>query len=478
LVLLALIAYLEAQAPDRTAAVARRWHFASVLLFALSLLAKASGVALPLVLLLLDRYPMRRPWSRRLVWEKLPFFALSLAASLVAVFAQRDAGAMLTLEHGPPLQRVAQACYGLGFYLWKTVLPLHLSPLYEWDARMDVLAMKYVAPVACAIALTALAFARRRRWPALWTCWCCYVVMVLPVLGLFQSGPQLAADRYTYLPCLPWAILAAWGLGRLPGSRAARAAIGVAVIAALATLTWRYTLVFRDSTSLWNRVLRESPDSYIGHFNLGNALDADGHRELAVPHYEAAIALRPNEMKARHSLASDLLAQNDYRKAIELWQQTLAIEQTHPEVFQGLGSAYAALGDAPEAVRAFERALALDPTSPNALNGLGQLCWQSGDQKKAMEYWRKTIALHPDSVVAHNYLGVALLQRGQLKDAEAEFRTVLAQHAEDPDALTNLGALLLGQGKKDEAVACWKRALAADPTHPGARQNLERFGSR
>ena len=107
-------------------------------------------------------------------------------------------------RHGIPA-RTVQALYGLGFYLWKTAAPFCLSPLYPLDPQMNLFGPRYVVGAAATIVITAGLVLLRRRHPWALVAWAWYVVMVAPMLGLVQAGPQIAADRYTYLSCLPWA---------------------------------------------------------------------------------------------------------------------------------------------------------------------------------------------------------------------------------------------------------------------------------
>lgn len=244
------------------------------------------AVTLPVVLLLLDAYPLRRRAWR----EKLPFFALSLAAGAVALVAQRAAGATSTVTFLGPLERVAIACYSLAFYLWKTLVPRHLSPIYELPARVDAFASSYVASTLAVLALSVLAIALRRRWPAFTVVWAGYVVTVLPVSGLVQVGPQIAADRYTYLALLGGAVLAGGALARaglaLGAQRAAGPLLGAGasvLVVVLVVLTLNQTQVWRNSETLWTHALSVGP-SAIAHAKLGVVRDEQGRSEEAIAH--------------------------------------------------------------------------------------------------------------------------------------------------------------------------------------------------
>src|SRR5436309_554584 len=195
----------------------RGWYWLAVAVFVCALLSKSMVVNLPVVLLILDVYPLRRLggaigwWSepaRRVYVEKIPFVLLATAAAAIAVMAQLSVHAAASLAQLSVPGRVAVSAYGLSFYLWKMVVPLNLSPLYPLSPIVNPWAMPFVLSYTMVLAITAIALALRRRVPGLPAAWSAYVVVLLPVLGIFQSGPQIAADRYTYLASLGWAILA------------------------------------------------------------------------------------------------------------------------------------------------------------------------------------------------------------------------------------------------------------------------------
>src|SRR3989449_8165700 len=199
----------------------RRWYSLAVATFLLALLSKSMVVNLPIVLLILDVYPLRRLggaigwWSepaRRVYVEKIPFVLLAAAASAIAVMAQSSVHAALSLAQLSVPGRLAISAYGLSFYLWKMVVPVNLSPVYELRPPVNPWATPFLLSYGLVLVITATVLALRRRVPGLLAAWLAYIVVLLPVLGIVQSGPQIAADRYTYLAGLGWAILAGAGL--------------------------------------------------------------------------------------------------------------------------------------------------------------------------------------------------------------------------------------------------------------------------
>jgi hypothetical protein len=194
-------------------------HYLGTLgLFILALLSKPMAVSLPAVLLILDWYPFNRIRSGRMYWaacvEKLPFFALSLASSVVTVLAQRAEGSMTLTDVVPLSTRLLVAAKSLTAYLGNMALPLDLAPFYPYPKSASILSVEYLLPLVLAAAITVAAVIMARKQALLPAAWSYYVVTLLPVLGIIQVGGQEMADRYTYLPSLgPFVLVgtgAAW----------------------------------------------------------------------------------------------------------------------------------------------------------------------------------------------------------------------------------------------------------------------------
>src|SRR2546422_8447339 len=225
----------------------RGWYWLSVAVFVCALLSKSIVVNLPVVLVILDIYPLRRLggsigwWSEeahRVYVEKIPFVLLAAAASAIALMAQSSVNAAASMTQLSVLGRLAVSAYGLSFYLWRMIVPLNLSPLYELPPTVNPWAMPFLLSYGLVLAITAIALALRRRVPGLLAAWVAYIVVLLPVLGIFQSGPQIAADRYTYLAGLGWAILAGAPLSFWPATRFLITGPALCALLGLGVLTW------------------------------------------------------------------------------------------------------------------------------------------------------------------------------------------------------------------------------------------------
>ena len=365
--LLSVLAYVRMQHAGAQRRLA--WSLLSITCFALSLLSKAMGMTLPLILLVLDVYAFRR-WpgtagdaQRRtqIFIEKIPYAVIAAVIAAVAFVGQRS-GPMATLAQHGMVQRLAQAAYGLCFYVWKTVLPAHLSPLYLLPRPLDPTAPRYLlcATVVCSVTVGLILLRRRAPWAL--AAWVCYVIILLPVLGLAQTGSQIAADRYTYLGCLPWAVLAACGVGKLwqwRATRQARLALAgtVVVLALLGILTFWQTYVWRDSVALWDKAIAVEPDNYIAYNNRGTARRLQGDIPGGRVDFEQAVRLDPLYWDARVNRAWARRVTGDLDGAIADYTELIRRAPRYAYAYDGRGRARQAKGDLGGAVADYDVAV-------------------------------------------------------------------------------------------------------------------------
>jgi len=461
----------------------RGWTAVALACYAASLASKAWGITLPAVLLVLDVWPLRRrePFFA-LVREKTPFLVLAAGAAALAVWAQRSIGAMLGFpEHGP-LQRTAQAAYGLVFYVAKTVVPVRLSHLYVLERDVDPLALQYLAALGAVVAVTALLWRLRRRWPAALTAWSVYVLLAAPVLGLAQSGWQKVADRYAYLPVVPLAALLAGALA--PAFTRARITTALAcltALAALGTLTWRQARVFRDSASLWGRAVALDPENYVALHNLALALHQAGRFDEAIERGTRAAELHPppqRELVLDHLglLYQKRGASGDLERARAAWEEALAARPRRAAA-QRLAWSYREAGAPARAEALLLGLVARDPGLLWAYEELGGLYLAQRRDAEALVQFHAGLARRPGWARGHFAVGSVLLSAGEPARAEPELRAA-ARLAPRADYSTQLASCLIELGRRDEARAALERALEQDPGHAFARTLLERLGAQ
>jgi protein O-mannosyl-transferase len=467
-VLLTVLTYLTAVARGGAGRLDRRWCWAAVGLFSLALLSKPIAVGLPAVLVALDCYPLGRmasgstsPLRRflRLVFvEKASFLVVGAVVAAVAVVVGRLHGAVTPLEALGIPERLAISSYGLIFYLWKTVAPWPLSPLYTLFYPVRPWSATYLIPEILVVLITAVLIWMRRRWPAGLVAWVSYAALLFPVIGIFHNGAQIAADRYTYLACLPWALLAgaglAWCLNARAGARigpgVSRAASGAAllIIVSFMSLTIRQIGVWKDSVTLWRHAAAVEPDSDIPIFFLGWALTDARRFDEARAHFERSLARVPDRLP---SLRAQFIVQ--------------------------LGIVEERAGRPLVAQSRYRDALALDPTHPVARIRLGALLLDRGERAEAEREWARAVARFPDWdryqlwEIRTAITQVPLAER----DARGRLALALAMLLERRGALKEAGeqyrlaADLIRADDPSQREACERgRRLAPGDSLPGA----------
>ncbi len=399
-----------------------------LLFFALGLMCKPMLVTLPLVLLLLDYWPLRRvvgggwqvtgpdshvthhasritPQIGHILLEKLPLIGLAVASCVVTIFAQHEA--LQSFEHISLSLRVGNAPISCVAYLGQMFWPAGLAVLYPFTARGVGVSGVMLALVLLAAISTGV-FVLRRRCPCILTGWLWYLIMLAPVIGILQVGWQARADRYTYLPQIGLYLLLTWAAADLcAGWRHRRLVLGglaAVILAALIFCARAQVVYWRNSETLWTHTLACTSGNDVAHNNLGIIL-------------------------AQKGLADEAIAQ--FRKALEV-----------------------------------------RPDNAEAQNNLGRALLQNGNADEAITHFQKALQINPGYAGAHNNLGNALLPKDRVDEAIIQYQTALQIKPDFAEAHNNLGNALLKVGRVDEAIAHFQEALQINPVYSQALSNL------
>lgn len=415
-------------------------YLAVAVLFAAGLMSKPMLVSAPIILLLLDYWPLRRfeqpslirgktkaPGSdeqrrkiRRLYLEKIPLFVLSAVACILTFILQkRTAGAISPL---PLLWRVQNAFASYVIYVWKTLWPTRLAVFYPHPNDTLPL-LEVISAILLLLAITTAVIVFRRQRPYLLTGWFWYLVMLIPVIGIIQVGEQGHADRYTYLPHVGLFVAVVWfaidvATVRQSKQRAAvTIAAAVLVILALAWVAFIQTSYWRNSEGLWTHALAVTPDNDVAHNNLGYLCNDRGELDKAISHFESAARIRSAKRDRHYHLASAFVQMN-------------------------LGDALARKGRSDEALVHYDEAIRLQPDYGDAYYNRGTVLLAKGRVDDAIADLAKALEMHPYDADAHTSLGNALLQKGSLREAIAHYETALALAPQDPHSRNNLAWIL------------------------------------
>jgi tetratricopeptide (TPR) repeat protein len=404
--------------------------------FVFGLMSKPMLVTLPLLLLLIDYWPLSRavvagkknPW-KRLVLEKVPLFAITAASSIVTVVAQGDA--VQTQDQVSFGIRAANAAVSYFSYILKTIWPTKLSVYYPHPLG-SLSVWLVILSIVALIAITALVIRSARKHPYLAVGWLWYTVMLIPVIGLVQVGQQAMADRYTYVPMVGLLIMAAWGFPALVKRFIAGYKLAIPAllaITAMAVLTYIQVSCWQNSTTL----------------------------------FKHALAATSGNSEIRCMYAGGLLRQGEVQPALVELKEALKSNPKCVEAYQFIGSIYADTGQYEDALKAFYKVLEIDPEYYMAEDRIGTTLAIQGKTDEAIEHFRKAIDIMPDWAVSHYNLANMLCSIGNLEEAEKEFRQAIKYDKFNGQAHCNLAVTLGRLGKSDEAVEQLKEALRVQP---------------
>ena len=351
-----------------------------VVLFALGLMAKPMIVTLPFALLLLDYWPLGRldfdtasqrrdtVSLRAALSEKIPLFILAALGSMVTFSAQRDVGAVNSLDAIPFSLRLANALQSYVAYIGDLFWPVRLAAIYPYPPAIDPLGLTFAVVVLAVI--TTAAFLTRRRWPYLLVGWLWYLGTLLPVIGLVQVGPQARADRFTYIPHIGLLMMVAWGLpdlvGRIPNLRPILAPLAAAAVVACAVISRSQVAHWQSSTALWEHTLAVTRDNGVAHYNLGAELAGKGENDEAIRHLTEAVRLAPDFASAHNRLGLALARRGDYTGATAQLAEVVRLMPASSEAYSNLGVSLAREGKNAEAIEAFSQAVLLNPQDVEA----------------------------------------------------------------------------------------------------------------
>ncbi|MEN6422861.1 MAG: tetratricopeptide repeat protein [Smithella sp.] len=423
-------------------------YFLVLFFFACALMSKSIVVTLPVIMILLDYWPLKRFESKKgdlISWqlkEKIPFFALSAVFSLITIFAQPS------VKHLPLNSRIANGIVNFVIYLEKTFWPHDLAFFYPFPAGIPE--WKVIGASLLIIVITVAVIKRLKRLPCLFVGWFWYAVTLSPVVGIMQVGNHAMADRYTYLPLTGIGIIVAWGLPVFFQNRNTRKRImlssAIAFLTILTILSWKQCSYWKNDQKLFNHALGVTNGNFMAYNCLGIALVNEKKYEKALENCDQAISLRPDYANAYHCRGSAYYQLGQYEKAledcnlairlqpddsksyyykgltyhqlnnfylaIENYNKAIQLQPDRAEFYKARGDSYTYLRQYPMAVKDYSRAILIKPDYADAYNNRGNIYYNFGQYQRAIEDYNRAILIKPDYADAYNNRGITYLDYG------------------------------------------------------------------
>ena len=449
--------------------------------FTLGLMSKPMLVTLPLILLLLDHWPLGRvkeggnffARNQGLLLEKIPLFSLSLLSGILTCIAQTLGGALSSTEKLPLLPRIVNAFVSYERYLLKFLWPAKLSIIYPYET-LSLLSPHFLIALFFLSLVSALALKARNR--GFLTGWLWFLITLLPVIGLIQVGLQSMADRYSYLPSVGLNLCLALGIvelmARFPRLNRLPFLFSGILLPLLFFLSAFELHHWKDPVSLFSKAVEVTTNNYIALNNLGCAYLESKDYPKASECFSSSLKIKPDYPNALNNLGNVLLLQKKPSPALESFEKALETNPNQAVFWYNKGSALYELRELSQATSAFEKALELKPDYFEAILNLGKAFLETGDKEKALNYFLKASQMKPLDPQGLKNAGLLYAKGGNFQAAFDSLKRALDLDAKDPEIDSSLGAVCFCLGMNEEAFAYLEKAIQMDPSNAGAWYNI------
>jgi tetratricopeptide (TPR) repeat protein len=428
--LCSLVFYVYSRTTTNKQRTAKLFYAGSFVTYLLALMSKPTSTPLPVVMLLMDFWPLRKTVSKfKIVAEKLPFFAIGGISAVITYISQmRTVGPVMPAEH-PLQQGILITCHNIVFYLHKILWPANLSSHYAFPNPLALSNPPFLAGLIGTAILILLLLISLRWTRALLTGWLIFFIAVLPTLQIVGFSNVIASDKFVYLPSIGLLMILCWFLVWLFNKRGTVIVIIMSVVLVLAGAeafaTRQYLRYWKDSVSLFEHMLTITPNAAPVHNMLAIALQSRGKLDDAVVHYRKAVELDPVYVEAYSNLAGALLLQHKFDDAVACCRKAIQLKPDYPYAYSNLGLAFQAQGKLDDALENFLKAARLKPDHPDFNYNIATVFQAQGKLDKAAEYYKNTIRLRPEDAEAHYNLANVLKSLGKHNEAETHFKRAL-----------------------------------------------------
>jgi Flp pilus assembly protein TadD len=434
--LLAMWCYVQyAQSAGHTGKVRAPVSYGLALLFfACGLMSKPMLVTWPFLFLLIDFWPLQRRISRgspsrpsvtavRLILEKLPFLALSVASCIATIFVQHGK-TMMTLEQLSMSARLGNVVVSYATYILQMFWPIKLCIFYPLTGAP--IAWNVVVAAVLLIALTILAMRSARSRTFILVGWLWFFGALVPVIGLVHVGEQSHADRYTYIPLVGLFVAITWSAmdwaNNRPWARRFLPVMAIAVLGMCAFISWRQTAFWKSSETVMRRALDVTTDNFLAHNNLGTVLADQQKVDEAESHYREAIRIKPYYSRAYSNLGTALVLKGQLEEAIPFYEKSLQFRPNDAQAHHNLAVTFARLKRYDDTIVQCREALKDDPNYGVAYFDLALALRLTGKVPEAAVEFEKAVGFNPGDAAAHYQFAVTLAQLQRGPEALAQYQ--------------------------------------------------------
>jgi tetratricopeptide (TPR) repeat protein len=461
----------------------RPLYIGCLAMYVLALMSKPTSTPLPLLMLLMDYWPLGR-WKWTTVLEKLPFIVVGGISAIITYISQSSAAPAL-VAGGYGFERIPLIlCHNIIFYLHKIIWPANLSSHYVFPEPLGLSDPMVLAGVIGTCILVPLLVISLRWTRAALAGWLLFFVAIFPTIQVLRFSNVIAADKFAYLPSVGLLMVVASLLnwfcetGSASKSMARRIAVTITILvlaSAEAVATRSYLVHWRDTLSLSEHILTKTPDAPQARNMLGLELQSQGKLDEAVNQYRRALQVKPNYVEAHNNLGIALQLQGKPDEAISHYRRALQIDPGYVEAHYNMGITFRAQGRHDEAISCYRQALRLKPYHIETHSNLGSLLSAQSKFDEAIKHFRQALHVKPDFAEVHYNLGLALKSQGKLDEAIKHFRQTLQVKPDLAEAHNNLALTLTMTGKLDEAIEHFREAVRLKPDYLAPLNRMARI---
>ncbi|MGB5217141.1 MAG: tetratricopeptide repeat protein [Smithella sp.] len=433
--------------------------------FVLALLSKPMVITLPVIMILLDYWPLNRFESQKgnlFLWqlrEKLPFVVLSIIVVLITYYtpSTHTFYGLLPLE-----TRLANAPVAFVIYLVKTFWPHNMTIFYPFPSQIPV--WKITGSLLFIIVSSLIMILKTRRLPYLFVGWFWFIISIAPAIGIIQIGDFAMTDRYHYLPSIGISIMLAWGIPFFIRSKPAEKQIlfplAMIVLMMLTVSTWKQCGYWKNSVELWKHAINVTQNNFLAYNNLAIALFAEGKNEEAIHYYNKAITIKPLEVVPHQNKAIVYTKTGQYNLAIDSYSEAIRIKSDNLDAYYNRGTIYHQLGRYQPAVEDFSSVIRLQPDNSLAYFNRGNAYINLGRYPQAIDDFSTSISLKPDYADAYNNRAFIYLSQKRYQEAIGDYSMAISLKPDYADAYNNRAFVYLNQGNRLSGCRDAKKACA------------------
>ena len=500
-----------------------------LLCFSCALMSKPMVITLPIVMILLDYWPLDRLQSRKIVktvpevisvstdkekkknkfkkealkknispshdrklsepriggiiplWqlkEKIPFFILSAIMVFITLYNPNipDNPNIFYLEQHPLISRLANAPVAFVTYVVKTFWPHDMTIFYPFSEQIPL--WQVFGASLLILIITTVVIIMIKRLPYLFTGWLWFSIAIAPVIGIIQvsiSTPYAMADRYHYLPSIGLAVMLAWGIPALIKSEEIRKKVlfstGIIFLTIMTVLTWQQCCYWKNSATLFSHALQVTKDNALAHHSFGLSLFKRGKIEEAIDHFNEAIRLKPDYARAYYNRGIAYGKLGQHQRAIEDYTEAIRLKPDDADAYSNRGNAYAELDQHQQAIEDYTEAIRLKPANADAYSNRGIAYGKLSQHQRAIEDYTKAIRLKPDYVGAYHNRGNAYAELGQHQQAIDDYTEAIRLKPDDAKAYNIKGKIYTKLGQYQRAIEDYNKAIRIKQDYADAYNN-------